>query len=158
MAHTATRRMEAKAPSESNFDLEGGLIGHNDLIDFATLEQVLEMDEDVVEREFSRGIVYEFFGQAKDTFDDMEKDLTTGDLPSLSALGHFLKGSSATLGLIKVKDSCEKIQHFGARKDESGTKDEPNDEVSLKRIKDTLAILRVDYAEVKKVLEKFYSQ
>jgi len=35
-------------------------------------------------------------------------------LKTLSELGHFLKGSSATLGLTKVKDSCEKIQHYGA--------------------------------------------
>jgi len=33
------------------------------------------------------------------------------DLQELSSLGHFLKGSSATLGLTKVKDMCEEMQH-----------------------------------------------
>lgn len=32
------------------------------------------------------------------------------NLTELSHLGHFLKGSSATLGFTKVKDECEKIQ------------------------------------------------
>jgi hypothetical protein len=78
------------------------------------------------------------------------------DLSQLSSLGHFLKGSSATLGLTKVKDSCEKIQHYGAKKDDTGTKDEPSDEVCLKRIKETLALVRKDYDEVEKVLKEFY--
>ena len=78
------------------------------------------------------------------------------NLGELSSLGHFLKGSSATLGLNKVKDSCEKIQHFGAHKDETGTKDEPDSTKCLQRIKDTLAVVKVEYAEVEKVLKRFY--
>ena len=74
----------------------------------------------------------------------------------LSSLGHFLKGSSATLGLTKVKDSCEKIQHYGAHKDESGTVDEVDDALCLHRIKTTLAKVKVEYAEVEKVLKHFY--
>lgn len=78
------------------------------------------------------------------------------DLLELSQLGHFLKGSSATLGLTKVKDACEKIQHFGARKDETGTTDEPDDAVSLKHIKNTLAQAKKDYTEVEAFLRKLY--
>jgi osomolarity two-component system phosphorelay intermediate protein YPD1 len=80
-----------------------------------------------------------------------------GDLPQLSSLGHFLKGSSATLGLTKVKDSCEKIQHYGQKKDEAGTTDVPDEDVCLARIKDTLVAVKEEYAEVEKVLRKFYS-
>lgn len=76
----------------------------------------------------------------------------------LSDLGHFLKGSSATLGLIKVKDACEKIQHFGARKDESGAADEPDDNQSLANIKLTLKRVREDYNEVARVLKKYYEE
>ena len=78
------------------------------------------------------------------------------DLATLSSLGHFLKGSSATLGLTKVKDSCAKIQHFGKMKDETGTADEPNEETCLGRIKETLKDVKEEYAEVEKVLKKFY--
>ncbi len=80
-----------------------------------------------------------------------------GDLPELSALGHFLKGSSATLGLTKVKDSCEKIQHYGLQKDEHGTVDEDDKDLCLKRIKDTLVTVKVEYAEVEAVLKEFYN-
>lgn len=80
------------------------------------------------------------------------------DLAQLSALGHFLKGSSATLGLTKVKDSCEKIQHFGAKKDETGTKDELDDDVCLKRLGTTINQTKLEFADVKKVLENFYSE
>lgn len=78
------------------------------------------------------------------------------DLAQLSALGHFLKGSSATLGLTKVKDSCEKIQHFGAHKDETGTKDEPSDEVCLERLKNIIEQAKKEFAEVERALRKFY--
>jgi osomolarity two-component system phosphorelay intermediate protein YPD1 len=80
------------------------------------------------------------------------------DLDELSALGHFLKGSSATLGLIKVKDGCEKIQHFGASKDETGTIDEPDTEVSLKAIKKTLDEVETAYRKVEKLLRRYYGE
>jgi osomolarity two-component system, phosphorelay intermediate protein YPD1 len=79
-----------------------------------------------------------------------------GDLPQLSSLGHFLKGSSATLGLTKVKDSCEKIQHYGQMKDDAGTTDVPDEAKCLAQIKDTLVTVKEEYAEVEKVLKKFY--
>jgi len=78
------------------------------------------------------------------------------DLPQLSALGHFLKGSSATLGLTKVKDSCEKIQHFGANKDETGTKDQVDDEVCLASLKVTIAQAKEEFKEVERLLRRFY--
>jgi len=127
-----------------------------DSLDQYTFEQILEMDEDEDDREFSKGIVYGFFEQAEETLKKMDNSLKDGDLQQLSALGHFLKGSSATLGLTKVKDSCEKIQHFGSHKDETGTVDEPDSQKCLDRIKQTLADVKVEYAEVEKVLRKFY--
>lgn len=79
------------------------------------------------------------------------------ELDVLSSLGHFLKGSSATLGLTKVKDSCEKIQHYGQKKDEAGTTDVTDEEECLRKVKETLAAVREEYAEVEKVLRKFYA-
>ena len=43
------------------------------------------------------------------------------DLGKLSSLGHFLKGSSAALGVFQVQSSCEKIQNFGQLRDDSMT-------------------------------------
>lgn len=80
------------------------------------------------------------------------------NLDELSALGHFLKGSSATLGLIKVKDGCEKIQNFGAHKEETGLIDEPDTEVCLKAIKKTLEEVKVEYRKVEKLLRRYYGE
>ena len=80
------------------------------------------------------------------------------ELENLSQLGHFLKGSSATLGLIKVKESCERIQNFGQGKDESGENNEPNPDVSLRRIKDILAVVKVQFADAEKRLRAFYHE
>lgn len=80
------------------------------------------------------------------------------DLASLSSLGHFLKGSSATLGLTKVKDSCEKIQHYGANKDEMGTNDVPDNNLCLERIGKTMVPLKRDYSEAESILKRFYHE
>jgi len=128
----------------------------NDVIDRTTFEQILEMDDDEVEREFSRSIVYDFFEQAESTFEKMDSELKEKDLDALSALGHFLKGSSATLGLTKVKDSCEKIQHFGARKDETGQVDVEDDELSLSRLQTTIAKAKTEFYEAERALKQFY--
>lgn len=129
-----------------------------DVIDRTTFDQILEMDDDEDDREFSQGIVYGFFDQAENTFQKMEKALEEKKLAELSSLGHFLKGSSATLGLNKVKDACEKIQHYGNGKDETGTNVEPDDEVSLKNIEKTLSDVKKDYKEVEIHLRKFYGE
>jgi len=149
----SAQRSDAEDRSE---DGTSSLPDCGDSIDPLTFEQILEMDDDEEEREFSRSIVYGFFEQAEGTFKKMELSLAKGDLPQLSSLGHFLKGSSATLGLTKVKDSCEKIQHYGANKDESGTKEEPDDAKCLARVKETLETVKIEFAEVEKKLKQFY--
>lgn len=80
------------------------------------------------------------------------------DLNTLSSLGHFLKGSSATLGLTKVKDSCEKIQHWGAHKDEAGNNHISDDADLLRRIGATLRVVKAEYKEAEGILRKFYRE
>ncbi|KAJ5726743.1 uncharacterized protein N7483_008100 [Penicillium malachiteum] len=130
---------------------------HSDIIDASTFEQILEMDDDD-DRDFSKGIVYGFFDQAKTTFEKMETAVKEKQLDELSSLGHFLKGSSATLGLTNVKDGCEKIQHFGAGKDETGTTTQPDDEISLKNIKTTVDDVKIAYAKVERLLRRYYGE
>jgi osomolarity two-component system, phosphorelay intermediate protein YPD1 len=78
------------------------------------------------------------------------------NLTDLSQLGHFLKGSSATLGLNKVRDSCEKIQHYGAKKDESGQRDITDVNLCLDRLKDEIAKAKDNFAVVEKILKRYY--
>lgn len=44
-----------------------------DHLDMQTFEQILEMDNDEDDREFSRSIVYGFFEQAETSFAEMEE-------------------------------------------------------------------------------------
>lgn len=78
------------------------------------------------------------------------------DFDDLSQLGHFLKGSSATLGLTKVKDACEKIQH--CKEDLPDATDESDRERSIEGIKKTLKDVQVDYKEVANILRRFFGE
>lgn len=78
------------------------------------------------------------------------------DLNELSSLGHFLKGSSATLGFNKVRDSCQVIQQYGHKQTLDGT-DEPDEEVCLGKITDALKTVKVDFAELEKELKIFFN-
>ncbi|KAL1969549.1 hypothetical protein VTN77DRAFT_8987 [Rasamsonia byssochlamydoides] len=151
MAPTPTNKTEEPKKEEGPPDLSK----HSDIIDPSTFEQILEMDDDS-EREFSKGIVYGFFEQAETTFEKMEKALSSENFDELSQLGHFLKGSSATLGLTKVKDACEKIQHC---KDDLPEKaEEAEKKKSVDNIKQTLKEVKEDYDEVSKLLKRFYGE
>lgn len=79
------------------------------------------------------------------------------DLDELSKLGHFLKGSSAAIGLTKVKASCEKMQHFGNMKDESGSNEITKDE-ALTKISNLLEKVKGEYKEAETYLKNFYTE
>ena len=76
------------------------------------------------------------------------------DLRELSSLGHFLKGSSAALGVSKVQLSCEHIQHYGQLSDGTATLTEAE---SIVKITKSLAGAREEYEEAKRWLESFYA-
>lgn len=84
------------------------------------------------------------------------------DLKKLSELGHFLKGSSATLGLVKVREGCEKIERYGKMEDGDGNKEdgegkELDADACLKRIKVALKDVKTQYQDVERALRKFYN-
>ncbi|KAI1460878.1 histidine-phosphotransfer domain, HPT domain-containing protein [Annulohypoxylon moriforme] len=126
-----------------------------DAIDIVTFGQILEMDDSEDDREFSKSIVYGFFEQAEETFEKMDTALEEKNLDELYRLGHFLKGSSATLGLTKVKDSCEKIQRYGKKENVDGTP-EKDERLCLSRITDTLKTVKAEYADVEQTLKNFF--
>jgi osomolarity two-component system, phosphorelay intermediate protein YPD1 len=82
---------------------------------------------------------------------------TQKNLDELSGLGHFLKGSSATLGFNKIRDSCQIIQQYGHQLTVDGAP-EPDKEVCLKRIGGAIKSVKVDTAELKKSMAKFFGQ
>lgn len=113
------------------------------------------MDEED-DHEFSKEIVFNYFEQAEDTFSQMNEAFAKGDLTKLSELGHFLKGSSAACGVIKVRDSCERIQHYGRLKDASASAELTHDE-AVAKVQSTLGDVKTQYAEAETVLKKFYA-
>jgi osomolarity two-component system phosphorelay intermediate protein YPD1 len=81
---------------------------------------------------------------------------TNKNLDALSSLGHFLKGSSATLGFTKVKDECEKIQHYGHKLNETGEVEEPDEAKCLRLIRQSLAEAKNAYEVVNVLMKRFY--
>jgi osomolarity two-component system, phosphorelay intermediate protein YPD1 len=78
------------------------------------------------------------------------------ELDELSSLGHFLKGSSATLGFTKIKDSCQLIQQYGHKMKIDGTP-EPDEAVCLARITEAIKTAKADMVELEKLMEKFFN-
>jgi len=107
-------------------DVESGV--EAGVIDMEVFGQLLEMDDDG-QHNFSKPLAQEYIEQADETLQEIDKyllDTSKSDqeqLEFLSGRGHFLKGSSAALGLLKVRDSCETLQNLGKCKD--GSKDIP---------------------------------
>ncbi|ORX50226.1 histidine-phosphotransfer domain, HPT domain-containing protein [Hesseltinella vesiculosa] len=130
------------------------VVNPDDLIDMITFDQLLDMDDED-DHEFSYSIVLNYFEQAEGTFKDMDHALEKKDLPELSRLGHFLKGSSAAIGLKKVKATCEKIQNIGNRQDETGTSELTESE-ALDKISPLLPQVKEEYAEAEDYLKNFY--
>lgn len=79
------------------------------------------------------------------------------DLPTLSSLGHFLKGSSAAVGVIRVQAICERIQHYGHKRDEEENTD-LSEEEALDKIAKVLAQCKKDYALAKAWLIRLYEE
>jgi osomolarity two-component system phosphorelay intermediate protein YPD1 len=118
--------------------------------------QILELDdEDDETHEFSWSMVRAYFEQAEKTFRGMDDAVTKKALLSLSESGHFLKGSSAALGLWRVKESCEKIQHRGLLRDEEADNGLTHEE-ALKSIQELLKQVKVDNHEADIWLKDFY--
>ncbi|EPX74221.1 histidine-containing response regulator phosphotransferase Mpr1 [Schizosaccharomyces octosporus yFS286] len=125
------------------------------MIDHTTFDQLLEMDDDD-QHEFSKSIVFNYFEQAETTIKELHGALKQKDLKKLSSLGHFLKGSSAALGLTEMKNVCERIQNYGALRSRDGALTVPSEEIALDFIDRTLSIVEDVYSDVRSYLEKFY--
>lgn len=128
----------------------------SDVLDMNTFDQILEMD-DPDDNEFSASIVVGFLDQAEETFVQMDTALEEKKLEELSSLGHFLKGSSATLGLVKIRDGCESIQRYGKMENTDGSP-LPDADKCLKLIDETLKAVKKDFAFANTVLRQHYPE
>jgi HPt (histidine-containing phosphotransfer) domain-containing protein len=136
--------------------------------------QIIELDDED-DYSFSWEMVTAYFSQAEQTFTDMDKALCvlsllsfsrpdsfighsdSKDLKKLSELGHFLKGSSAALGISKLQATCENIQHYGELRDEEKGKDLKPDQ-ALTLIGTLLKGITGDFAAAKKWFINWYKE
>ncbi|TPX31330.1 hypothetical protein SeMB42_g07774 [Synchytrium endobioticum] len=91
-----------------------------DILDQAQFDEFIQLDDGDPTREFTKSIITNFYEQAHQTISEMEQALSHGDHENISRLGHFLKGSSAQIGLSRLRDTCEKIQNVGRLHKEDG--------------------------------------
>jgi osomolarity two-component system phosphorelay intermediate protein YPD1 len=150
----ASQSQNIASPQQKPGEWTPGLT--EDFLDATTFEQLLEMDDDD-EREFSKGIVWNYFDQVKGSFAPIEEGIRKRDFLALSSLGHFLKGSSAAVGLIKLKASCEKIQNYGNKLDETGNTSIDEDD-ALAKIADVLVVTKKDFKDAEIWLKRFYGE
>ncbi|KAJ3774733.1 histidine-phosphotransfer domain HPT domain-containing protein [Lentinula raphanica] len=128
----------------------------DEIINMSIFNQILELDEDDT-HDFSREMVEEYYTQAAQTFKDMDAALIQKDLEKLSDLGHFLKGSSATLGVTHVQSSCEKIQRYGHLRDEEKGID-LDGEQALKLITQLISQVKGEYSVAEKWMKNWYTE
>ncbi|KAJ1887314.1 Phosphorelay intermediate protein [Coemansia sp. RSA 2337] len=141
--------------TDSNAQNEDDLLD-NDILDLDAFNQILSMDDENDEDyEFSRDIVYNYFEQAITTFADMDKALEAKDLLKLSSLGHFLKGSSATIGVKKVQECCRHIQYLGKLQGANG-EGSVDESSALELIEAELKIGKLEYRKAEEFLRFFY--
>ncbi|KAN0087764.1 Signal transduction histidine kinase, phosphotransfer (Hpt) domain containing protein [Tylopilus felleus] len=131
------------------------LSANRDVVDMEVFDQILEIDEGDDTREFSRGLVKDYLDQAQATIKQLDESFAKHDLTQLGKLGHYLKGSSASLGVVRVQEICENMQHFGNRIDPKEPDVNISTEDAFARIKPLLARLKDEHAAADKVLKKF---
>ncbi|KAF5360617.1 hypothetical protein D9756_004824 [Leucocoprinus leucothites] len=142
---------EAKEEETGKGEARG--VASKDPIDLEVFGQLLELDEDET-FEFSRTMVEDFYSQAEGTFEAMDRLFKSKNLSDLSEKGHFLKGSSAAIGITKVQRSCEEIQNYGKLQD----RDEKriSEKEALERLSEVLARVRDEYEEAKTWLNQWF--
>jgi len=70
-------------------------------------------------------------------------------------LGHFLKGSSASIGVAQVEHTCEEIQHLGNQTDPTSKEAKLSAEDALAKIKPLLSRVKNEYNAAANWLETY---
>ncbi|KAJ8517986.1 hypothetical protein ONZ45_g4901 [Pleurotus djamor] len=127
----------------------------SDIIDRMIFQQILDLD-DSDSKEFSFEMTAAYIVQAGETFDNMDAALSKKDLVELSRLGHYLKGSSAAIGIWRVQASCERIQHYGQLRDEESGGVTLSVADALSKIKETIEQTKKENAQAEVWLREYY--
>ena len=115
------------------------------LIDDEIFNQLLDIEEDD-SKDFTRGLVQDFFQQVDESIVQFKELLDDSKVIEAGKLGHYLKGSSAMIGVTKVKDVCEDIQMWQQKV--GTTKD------AVDYIREKVELLKIEIERVKPELYK----
>lgn len=129
------------------------------LVEWPVFSELVAMDED--EEGFSKGLFQTFVDQFKDTFHEVDENVTSKNLDKLSALGHYLKGSAAALGLTIISNECERIQNYGHKINFDEFKidsidDEESDDFWIKLIEDAMEKAKDGFKKSKAALDDYF--
>ncbi|RKP31290.1 histidine-phosphotransfer domain, HPT domain-containing protein [Metschnikowia bicuspidata] len=131
------------------------------LVDWPVFSELVAMDED--EEGFSRGLFQTFVDQFEDTYRKFKENVDKTNLDGLSALGHYLKGSAAALGLVTIAEQCERIQNYGHRNncDEfliEGADATHGDTYWISLVEDAMAKAQQSFNESNNALNAFFGE
>lgn len=128
------------------------------LIEWLVFSELIAMDED--EEGFSYGLFETFIQQFNETFVEIDENLKLKDFEKLSNLGHYLKGSAAALGLIKISNQCERIQNYGHKDNFDNFHvdgvAENTDAFWIKLIEDAVHAAKADFVESEAALNEYF--
>lgn len=99
----STRRPLFRPRKASEIDMLDGVV------DMKAFNQILALDEGDSNREFSKSLVWAWCDQAESAVAQIGKHLASQNILEAANVAQFLKGSSASLGLIQVSSTCQSI-------------------------------------------------
>lgn len=82
------------------------------VVDMQSFNQILALDENDPNREFSKTLIWAWCDQAEMAVEEMEIYLARDNIVDAANKAHYLKGSSASLGLLRVSHTCQSIYHL----------------------------------------------
>lgn len=136
-------------------------------IDLAAFHQILELDDAGTHRECSKAMVAMYFAQAPAACDEMARAIAATDLRTLAARAHFLMGSAATLGAVRVAGSCARMGMGGVEFESSSSSSSPSTSTSSSTSTSTsssasslglLADVRRECADAEAWLRRWYAE
>lgn len=84
---------------------------NTELVDHETFAQLLDMDDDDT-HDFTNSLLTDYFEQMYIKVEELDALVKANKLDEVSQLGHFLKGSSASIGAERARNICDDIQHY----------------------------------------------
>ncbi|KAH8817376.1 hypothetical protein F5884DRAFT_853794 [Xylogone sp. PMI_703] len=126
------------------------------VIDWDIFEQILEMDEDPDEHEFSKAIVTEYFQRTNEMLDRLTQHFDQRDFNSLLMIGNEMKGMAATLGLDTLRTIGEDIRDISWRI-RNGVRDGLNVDSQVKILGGLLLKGKAESKKAEDLFRGFYS-